>query len=483
MKTAFKKIIPWAILVLLIGGLVIWYFVSNRVTSEENASYNTKIAEAKKWHEGKEYSTAMITYYEAVEQIPSRIEAFEGILQILIEKGKIDDALSILDNSAQKLTIYDQGTLYALLCEEYMALNENGKALETCKKGQGLGEANQNLELALGKAYLKKNDIGNASELFKKNLFDGDSLSEAKLLLSYILATYDVENAKSTLGSVSPSEKWSVYYEEFSSVLGSLDSDTKYNATKLSRVYINSGYPTLAISVLEPIKDEIAEYLEGEYFLGRAYYEVGEYDKALEELNKAVTLGGMEEDIFWVEARAYIKKSDLSSALECYEKALGYMGSTPNQDFLSEYLDLLLENNQTLEADEVLQIVLAKTKEIYLYEYGIRINYVLQKTEKINYYIAELGKLALDDSTKKSYLYYKVLAMLDQNADLGETETVLDELLALDRFNPKYYYLLGRIEFEQGNSDASTEALKKSIEYDLEYSITEDATRLLSNIK
>lgn len=271
-------------------------------------------------------------------------------------------------------------------------------------------------------------------------------------------------------------------FDEFSDVLGTLDSDSKYNATKLARVFINNGYPHLAVSVLEPIETEIVEYPEGVYFLGRAYLEVGEYDKAITELNKAATLGSLEADVFWAMARAYLQKNDLNSALDCYSKALGYQGSAPSEDLVSEYLDTLLKNNQTLQADEVLQVVLGKVKTAYLYEYGIRINYVLQKVEKINYYIELLGGLNLEDADKKEYLYLKARAMLDQNANISDITTVLDQLLALDRFNAKYYYLLGRSEFEQGDAEAAKQALNKSLEYDLNYEITEDSSKLLSSI-
>ncbi len=482
MKTAFKKFIPWIVLVVIVGGLAAWYFISNRVSSEENANYDTKISEAQKWYDGKEYSTAMSTYYQAAELIPSRVEAFRGIIQILLDKNRLDEALSILDESAQKLSSYDQSTLYAVLCAKYLSLDDEYKALETCKKGQGLGEVNQDLEIALGKAYLRNGDLGNASELFRKEIYDGENLSEATLLLSYIQSTSDTAAAKTVLGSTSPSDNWKIYFEEFSDVLGSLDSDTKYNATKLARVFINNGYPDLAVSILEPMEADISEYVEGVYFLGRAYLETGEYDKAINELNKAAPLGSMEDDILWVMARVYVQKNNLSNALDCYSKALGYQGNTPSEELVSEYLDVLLDNNQTLKADEVLQIILGKVKVAYLYEYGVKINYILEKNEKINYYIELLGALDLDDEDKKEYLYLKARAMLDQNANISDITNVLDELLALDRFNAKYYYLLGRSEFEQGDAESAKQALSKAIEYDLAYEITEDSSKLLSNV-
>lgn len=484
MKTAltFKKILPWIILILVLGGCATWYFITNRVSAAENASYDGEISEAKTWYDSREYSTAMTNYYEAADMIPTRVEAFQGILTILIEKGRTDDALSILEKSAQKLSNYDQASLYTVVGNSYYQVANYDKALETYKKGQGVGVNNQELELMMGKVYLKKGDIDNAAKQFQKDLFKDDFLVEAKLLLSYILATSDTDSAKSTLGSISSSEKWKVYYEEFVSVLASLNEDTKFNATKLARIYVNNGYPYLAIAILEPMEADLAEYLEGVYFLGRAYLDVGNYDKALTELDKSVTLGGMEDSIFWAKARAYLLKNELSNSILNYGKALGYQGKTPSQDLVSEYFDVLLSNTQTLKANDLLQNVLKNVKSPYLYVYGIKINYAINNVEKINYYISLLGEMTLEEKDKKEYLFINAKAMLDQNGELEKINTVLDELLKLDRYNPKYFLLLGRLQFEQGKATEASDALKKAIEYDMNDSITEEAMKLLSSV-
>ncbi|MBU1119604.1 hypothetical protein KKA50_00140 [Patescibacteria group bacterium] len=485
MKTAitFKKLIPWIVLILVIGGLAAWYFITNRVTSAENASYDAKMQEAETMYYSREYSTAMTYYYEAADMIPSRVEAFDGILTILIEKGRNDDALAILEKSAQKIKNADQAILYTLVGNAYYNDADYDKALETFKKGQGVGVSNQELELIIGKVYLKKGDIDNAAKQFGKDLYENDNLSEATLLLSYIQSSSDIEMAKSTVGSVSSTEKWKAYYDEFASVLSSLNTDTKFNATKLSRIYINNGYPALAVAVLEPMESEIVEYIEGVYFLGRAYLEMGEYDKALVELDKAVTLGGMEDDILWAKARAYMGKNELNNAISNYAKAVGYQGKDLSYDLANEYFDILLTNNLTLKADELLKNVVKNVKAPYVYIWGIKINYALNNVDKINYYIDLLGKTNPGDSDKLEYLYWNAKALLDQNGDITEITKVLDELLSMDRYNAKYYFLLGRLQFEQGQATEATDSFKKAIEYDLGNDITDDATRLLSSVE
>jgi len=484
MKTAltFKKLLPWIVLAIVIGGLAAWYFISNRVTSAEEASYESKIKESVTMYNSQEYSTAMALYYEAADMIPTRVEAFEGIVDILIIKGRTDDALSILESSAQKLSNNDQAALYLMVGNAYYTQSDYAKALETFKKGQGVGVSDQALELMIGKVYLKQGELDNAAKQFEKDLYQEEYLSEATLLLSYIQASSDVDSAKSTLGRVTPVEKWKAYYEEFATVLGSLDTDAKFNATKLSRVYINNGYPAIAVAMLEPMEADVVEYLEGVYYLGRAYLETGEYDKALTELDKAATLGGLEDSIFWAKARAYMAKNDLNNAISNYDKAIGYQGKAPLEELVSEYLDILLENNMTLKADEILQSVLKNVKASYLYIYGAEINETLNNAEKIDYYLGLLANMTLEDNDKKEYLYLNTKTLLDRNADIAQINLQLDELLKIDRYNPKYYLLLGRLQFEQGQATEASDSLKKAIEYDLDYSITDEATRLLSSV-
>lgn len=482
MKITFKKLLPWIILFLVISGAATWYFVTNHVTASENSTYDSIIQEANTWYQGKEYSTAMSKYYEAADLIPSRYAAFEGIVNILLEKNRTDDALSLVDNSAKKIGGGDQARLYTLIGNAYFKIANYDKALDTYKKGNALDNKNQELELMLGKVYLKLGKVDDAKGYLGLNIFTEDFASEANLLLAYIQSVSDIETAKSTVNGVTPTDKWKAYYDEFKTVLDSLNTDTKYNATKLGRVYLNNGYPYLAISILEPIESQITEYLEGVYFLGRAYLDYGNYAKAIEEFDKAITLGGMEDSILWAEARAELQNNNMDAALLDYSKALGNQGKKPSQALVSEYLDVLLKNNQVLKASDVLQSVLKNVKEAYIYLYGVKISYANNSNVKVNYYIGLLSKMTLTGDTLKEYLYWSAKALLDQNGDLTKVASLLDSLVAEDRYNPKYYLLLGRLNIAKGDATEAANAFKKAIEYDLNNDVTDEATSLLSTV-
>ena len=108
MKKVFGKILPWIILVLVIGGLGAWYFLSQRVTQDEISQYDGIVKEAEAFFEVKEYSQAIRKYQDASEIIPSRLRAYEGIVDILLLKSRVNDATEIIGKSARALSSNDR---------------------------------------------------------------------------------------------------------------------------------------------------------------------------------------------------------------------------------------------------------------------------------------------------------------------------------------------------------------------------------------
>jgi tetratricopeptide (TPR) repeat protein len=320
-----------------------------------------------------------------------------------------------------------------------------------------------------------------AKKGLQKSGYEGKEKVEANLILSYIFATEDYEKAKQTLKLVDSSEYMTIYYEEFAEVLESLDEDNKFNATKLARIFINNGYPYLAIQLLQPMKEDISEYLEGMYFLGRAYFDYGEYEKAIETLDGALTLGGMETDILWTKARAYFLQNDLDNTTKSYDSAIGYAGSEISLDLVNEYIDILLENNQVLKANTLVKDLLAKYPDIaYLNILAVKTHTILKEDVKVEYYLSELEELQLEDSEKIEYLELKIQFLLEKGENIDE---YLVELEELDRFNPCYQFYLAKLQIEEGEEELAIQSLERAIEYDLEYEITEEASKLLSSLR
>jgi tetratricopeptide (TPR) repeat protein len=485
MKKDFKKYLPWIILLLLILSLSLWYILSRRVTQEQMLLYEGKIEEAQTHVEAKQFSMGMQKYHEAVDIVPSEVGAYEGIVSILITKNRLSEAQEVIEKSAKALKNYDKSVLYKMVGDEYYNVGDYSKAYDMYDAGSFLGVNNMELELMLGKTYINMGDIKSAKSQLSKSGYEGQLLEEANLLLAYIYAIDEPQKAELTLSSVTEVEEMQAYYEEFEKVLDSLDDDKKFNATKLARVYINNGYPYLAILTLEPRKDEMTEYLEGMYFLGRAYFEYGQYNEAIETLDRALTLGGMEEEILWIKARSYYLTNNLENAIVSYDSAIGHMGPTTNQDLVSEYVELLLENNQVLKAvDLIRSLMILESQEPYLHFLALEINYELEEMTKVDYYLNQLEQMQLNNTDEQEYLKWKIRSILEEDEegqeDVGE---YLDRLFELDRFSPHYRFFLAKIQIQEGKEDMAIQSLEQAIEYDLDYEITDEALRLLSSLQ
>lgn len=482
----------------MVASLGTWYYLSRRVSEEQLSQYESKIEEALDYEESRDFSMAMKRYYEAAEIIPKRVEAYDGIISVLIKKDKLEDAGEVIKQSTKPLSKDDRSTLYKKLGDEYYARKLFDKAYEMYDAGSFLGVNNSGLELMLGKTYLNLGQVSEARGQFSKSVYTGKDLEEANLLLAYIDAIDNTDKAKSTLNSVKNSEEMEIYYEEFRKTLEDLDDDKKFNATKLARVYINNGYPYLAILVLEPLREEISEYLEGLYFLGKAYYDYGDYSKSIETLDGALTLGGMEREIFWIKGRAYALTNNLENAINSYDSAVGYYSGESSVVLVEEYFNFLLENNQLLKAEELVKsLLIAFPDEVYLNLLAVELNYILDEAAKVEFYLSNLeelrGEVTFVKNDEKDFLKWRIGTLIDAyeknieddsaEKEMPDIERYMNELFELDRYSPYYRYFLARIQILEGEEEMAIQSLEQAIEYDLDYSVTDQSLRLLSSLR
>ena len=292
----------------------------------------------------------------------------------------------------------------------------------------------------------------------------------------------DKESASEILNSVTPTEEWSTEYSEFSSVLKSLSEDEMYNSAKLSQIFLNEGYPYLAISLLSPLEEKMAEYPDGLYFFGRALLDIGSYDTALINLENAVSAGALYPDIFWTTARVYIKKGEMDDAIKYYDRAVSYGGENVDKSLLTEYINFLLDENLLTKAQEVLKIAQKYNEGVWVDILAVEINYMLENTEKAEYYISEaLKKEDITTEEKKDVLYWDAKLAYDAG-NLEDAKDILASLKELDRFNPLYYLLMGNVQYQEGDFTNAKETYELAIEYDLGEGVSSDAEKALARI-
>ena len=174
--------------------------------------------------------------------------------------------------------------------------------------------------------------------------------------------------------------------------------------------------------------------------------------------------------------------SDLDNGMSKYDSAVLYAGESVTENLVEEYVGILLENNQGLKAEEILKKVVNYTDESWVHILLVETYYLLGDSDKVDYYLAGLEEVSLSEEESKDYLYWSITVSIE-NDDTSEIESALEELFAIDRYNPKYYYLLAKRDFANGESDRAKSNLEKSLEYDLEYEITDSALKLLSRVE
>lgn len=471
-----SKLLSYTILLILSG-----FLLSGCKPSQETITeYNQIVSDADLLIEGKEYSSAMEKLSDATELIPQQYDAYERIVDILLLKNRLDDAKKLTDESANKLGEDDRTKLYITVGKAFYESREYSKALICFELAKGTLESGNTVNLEMAKVYLQQGNIEGAKSILKGN-FEEELNTEAKLLYSYVLSTTNTEQALGIIKNIQPSEDWSEIYLKWEEVLNSLNDDTLFNGAKLSQAYIEGGYPYLAISVLEPKKEDMREYIDGMYLLGKAYYENGKYQESIDTLEGVTTLSNLNPFLYWTIARSYYFLNDINNATSYYDSAVSYAGDSADVRVYQEYLDLLMDNNQTTKAEEILR----KAEKIFVDPwvdiYYIKLSYLTKQSEKTVYYSNKIEYEELEGNYKRDYLYWKSKISIE-NSQLDDAKRTLDVYWNLDKYDPRYNLLMGQLRFQEGNLDEARSYSKKAIEYDTQRLVTDEAQKLLARI-
>lgn len=450
------------------------------VSQEKIDEYNQIVKDADLLVEGNEYSSAMEKLNSAAQLIPSKYDAYERMVNILITKNRLDDAKKLIDESASKLSDSDRAGLYILLGKKYYQERAYDSALKSYQLSKGISNETTNVDLETAKVYLQLGNIEEAKKLLRGTLGEKFDI-EGKLIYSYILSTTNIKSAKDEISDIEPTEDWKEMYDVWNEVLEGLTNDDLYNSAKLSKVYIDSGYPYLAISILQPKKESMQEYIDGLYLLGKAYYENGKYQESMDTLKGVTALSELNHYIYWIVARDYYMLKNVNEAFSYYDSAISYTGDSGESRLYQEYLDLLFENNQTTKAEEVLRKVSTVSKDPWINIYYVRLSYLTGQNEKVLYYSNLVEYDKLEGNYKREYLYWKSKIAIENN-ELEDAKRALDLFWEIDKYDPRYNLLMSQLSFQEGNLDDSRNYAKKAIEYDTQRVVTDDAQKLLARI-
>ncbi|MBP5204330.1 tetratricopeptide repeat protein [bacterium] len=477
----FLLLFPWILLLITIGGFAYWYITSQKITTTDEENFTALVNNAQKSVEEHKYADAIKTYYSAIGVIQTKIEPYEGIVDIYLTKNDPESAESVIKDYVLYINNADKSTLYYKIGNYYYEKADYSKAEKMYNSALSMSNETMNVEMALGRTYLKEGEFTKAKNMLSQSGYSDDNLSEATLLLSYIESISDIEKAKETVGGVYPTSKWSLFFDEMQETLNSLTTDEKFNATKLARLFINRGYPHLAVEALGKYADSMDEYPDGLYFLGRAYLDTSRYDDALAVLTKAQALGENLSGIFWAEGRAYYKKNDLDNTMKAYSYVVEESGTNLSKDLYTEYITFLMDNKQYASATTSISTVSEKVSDPYISLLGAKCAYKSGDLTTLTSYLdkvsASLTSMSLEE--RKAFWYLRIREHLANSLyDMASSE--LKELLALDKYNPEYYLLMGEyLLTQEGQVNAARDNFQLAIDYDCNNSVTEEAKKKL----
>lgn len=415
-------------LLLMVLAILVGYRYFSRSTAKDQ--YDALMIEAAQQHNDKEFSKALATYNEALVLEPSFQAAYVGTLRILLEKNLADSAEEFVAGAGEIISGSDLGDLYLMLGEYYYQTKEWEIAYDSYKKADQL-------------AGLEGNSI---DEFAIVSVNSGND--EWKSLVSEIV-NKDLQGVLQSYKGLSKSENM-----------------TLFERAKLSQKAINAEVYYFAIALLEE-SDDLQEYWDGLYYVGRAYYELHDYDKAAYYLDAAVQLGPDDPALQLLAARNNVMNGEYTRAFSNYDQYILYSkDNVVDESVVVEYVELLIEEERYSKAIEVLSEFESSSDSMDLLK--LKIYMAQDVTADITQMIDRMGS-TVDPGSDEYYMYIWLSALwyIDEG-QFTKAEEILEPLDESDIDDPYYYYVMGRLINDKGNEKEADNYFKIAIEKDLD---------------
>lgn len=478
MKNLSKYILIAVPTLLLLSVLV--FFLLKLPTKEKQRRYDDLVTLANSQFEQKEYAKSLSSFNDAAVILNNRYEAYEGIAKLLVLKNQLGQLTDLINKSSTLLLPEHKAKLYSYIGEGYLKVGNYDQAIENYKKAYDSDNSNETAKIGLAKSYLSFANTQNAKELL--DISKESENYELAYVLKLISSFSKLEDIKSNLEqSVEfKNENYKKTVDDFKAVAKVDAVEDLYISTLLSRIYVNNGYSKLAISLLEPLTEKLMEYQDGIYVLASAYYNVGDKVKAI-TLLKDYSNPNSNPDLYLLLARSYKGVGEFDEAYKYYELA-GVSSGDKSEEVYIEYTAFLLDQAQYVKAKSVLDNLDKKLNEIWIDTNYLKM-YVLQKNNpKAQFYLDKLSKSTnMIDSEKKEYLFWSISQYIEEQKN-NDAIILLAKLKEIDKYNPQYYYLAGKLHLQTANINEAKSELEQAIDYDLTGQVTENAKKLLSRV-
>ncbi len=446
------------------------FFLTGCTSNENKNISNDLTQEGLELYEERYYKKAMDKFIEALEKYPSNFEAYVGLADVLLDKGFLEEAEELASEASIRVSKTESAEIYSMVGSKYYDIEDYENAKEMFESAINSDSGYEGGRIGLAQTNIQEGDINEA-----RRALGSRGESDDFLLLYSFLTLDDWDEGFKKIRKIQDSE----LKNQMTRIYEIDDEDALYKNTSLAGEYINAGYPFLAIELLNKQDEEIEQYPEGQYFLGKAYLDYGNYNSAIEKLNAALMLDIDEKNVYINLARAYLFNNDMDRALNAYETAI----SPTDLKSLEEYVDVLLANDMRNKAQTTLMSLLAEEDSFALNIMLVRVYYEYKELEKMSEILEKLDtKTNLTQSETKELKRYKILYSLEDIENTGDLDSLIERYSVFDRYNPELYLFRGMLLKNKNEVLKAQEALERAIELDLKGDVAEQAEELLASM-
>ena len=383
-------LILFGLLLLVIVGLVLLIWQRGRFDED---SYRSALTEARTEFEAGNYSKAMSLYLDASEIAQTEVDPYKGIVDILGRKGYYKEATELISDVSTGITTPESATLYEILATAQQARMDYSEGFQSASR-----------------AYSE--DPNPTRALLATQLaIQADQLEQVP---TFVTDIPEGLNADVT-------QLWVFYTNDIDKDLDDVDL---YSVVNNSRTFILSGYPALARSLLGKFEEGMENYWEGLYYLGRAYYDLDEYEEALNRFEKAISLGSDDNVLYLYLARTYSVLGQTSSAYEIYERSIAFSDDTEGLEILDEYISLLVDDAQFNRALDIIDDFAESNRTKLLF---MRVYSAWENWEEYTVYVESFDMTTAGSSEKEEYLR----SVLDYRLLVEKDLTGVDDMIAI----------------------------------------------------
>jgi len=432
-------IIILGLVVLSAGGFLLWQFENSKKLDK----YTMALTEAQNSYKQHNYASSLKSLNNAVAIYPTRSSAYERTIVILLDKGQYSKAAEV-----------------ATAAEP---------AMDNDTKSEVWGK--------IGVVYFDMKDYENASKFLTQSI---NAKKESDYTYYYVMTLLntnsltDIDKYINKTGNETLVTNWNLYNTSQAN-----ESLSLFDRTKVAMKLINSGYPYLGINLYKGQETAIKEYWEAQYYLGRAYYDVGDNEKALVYLESALTLGSQEVGLHLTIARVQYQLGLLDESIKSYDRAMAFASDDDQFDIMFEYLEVLLLEKLYVKADSELIRYKDATDTDWQYLEYMYLSRSGNSEDAVSL-AAKIDAQLLDDEWAYWYDYSIIrVSQYIESEEYLSAEKLIAEIKVIDGYDAYIPYYTALIMVEKGEIDGVQDLLDQAKDYDL----TGDVTQLVKTIE